>query len=249
MAERRMFAKSVIGSARFLTMPPSSRLLYYDLGMAADDDGIVEAFAVMRLTGAFEDDLKVLVSKGFVSVLNEELVSLITDWSRNNQIRQDRYRPSIYRDLLVKFDLLDQRLPSGLPDGNQRLTEYSTGKGSKDKLSKEECMAPPAAEPAPAPDPPAKEKKQKHGQYGWVKLTATEYSRLLDDLGQAELDRCVRYIDESAQGNGNKNKWKDWNLVIRRCHREKWGCNMRTEVQHGKPAINTDKRPEIGLYL
>lgn len=44
MAERRMFAKSVINSARFLTMTPSSRLLYYDLGMAADDDGVVEAF-------------------------------------------------------------------------------------------------------------------------------------------------------------------------------------------------------------
>lgn len=50
MAERRMFAKSVINSARFLTMPPSSRLLYYDLGMAADDDGVVEAFTVMRTT-------------------------------------------------------------------------------------------------------------------------------------------------------------------------------------------------------
>ena len=50
MAERRMFAKSVIGSGRFLQMPPTSRLLYYDLGMAADDDGIVEAFTVIRTT-------------------------------------------------------------------------------------------------------------------------------------------------------------------------------------------------------
>ena len=40
MAERRMFSKSVIGSARFLRMPASSRLLYYDLGMQADDDGM-----------------------------------------------------------------------------------------------------------------------------------------------------------------------------------------------------------------
>ena len=40
LAERRMFSKTVINSARFLTMPPSSRLLYYDLGMAADDDGL-----------------------------------------------------------------------------------------------------------------------------------------------------------------------------------------------------------------
>ena len=64
MAERRMFARAVTGGARFLRMPVTSRLLYYDLGMAADDDGCVEAFAVMRMTGATEDDLKVLVSKG-----------------------------------------------------------------------------------------------------------------------------------------------------------------------------------------
>lgn len=104
MAERRMFAKSVIGSARFLKMPPTSRLLYYDLGMQADDDGIVEAFPVMRLTGATEDDLKVLISKGFVYVLNEDLVTYISDWKRNNLIKKDRYNPSLYRELLVRLN-------------------------------------------------------------------------------------------------------------------------------------------------
>ena len=59
-----MFARSVIGSARFLRMPQTSRLLYYDLGMAADDDGIVEAYTVLRMTGAAEDDLRVLASRG-----------------------------------------------------------------------------------------------------------------------------------------------------------------------------------------
>lgn len=95
MAERRMFAKSVIGSARFLRMPSSSRLLYYDLGMQADDDGVVEAFSVMRTTGATEDDLRVLCSRGFVTVLNDDLVAYITDWTRNNQIKKDRYHLSI----------------------------------------------------------------------------------------------------------------------------------------------------------
>ena len=103
MAERRMFAKAVIGSGRFLRMPPTSRLLYYDLGMAADDDGVVEAFSVMRTTGATEDDLRVLASKGFVQVLNEELVTYITDWARNNYIQKDRYHPSVYAELLVKL--------------------------------------------------------------------------------------------------------------------------------------------------
>ena len=135
MAERRMFAKSVINSARFLTMPPSSRLLYYDLGMAADDDGVVEAFTVMRTTGAADDDLRVLVSKGFVSLLNDELVAYITDWSTNNQIRKDRYQPSIYKNLLVKLGDGNQRLTDGLPDGNQRSTQYWLGKDSLVKVS------------------------------------------------------------------------------------------------------------------
>lgn len=103
MAERRMFAKSIIGSAKFLRMPPSSRLLYYDLGMYADDEGVVEAFTVMRQTNATEDDLRVLVSKGFVRVLNEDLVTVIMDWDENNYIRSDRKRKSIYSNLLLEM--------------------------------------------------------------------------------------------------------------------------------------------------
>lgn len=128
MAERRMFAKSIIGSARFLRMPSSSRLLYYDLGMYSDDDGIVEAFSVMRQTGATEDDLRVLISKGFIRVLNEDLVSLITDWKTNNFIRSDRYHPSIYKDLLLQ-------ITDGIPSDNQMATNGipRLGKGSLDK--------------------------------------------------------------------------------------------------------------------
>lgn len=100
MAERRMFAKAITNSARFLRMPATARLLYYDLGMAADDDGITEAFSVMRTTGATEDDLRVLASRGYVQILNDDLVSYIPDWKVNNRIRKDRYRKSIYRRLL-----------------------------------------------------------------------------------------------------------------------------------------------------
>lgn len=141
MAERRMFAKSIIGSARFLRMPPSSRLLYYDLGMYADDDGVVEAFSVMRQTSATEDDLRVLVSKGFVTVLNEDLVTLIEDWNTNNFIRNDRYHPSIYKDLVL-------RLTAGIPTDNQRDTEVSIGKVSigKDSIGNNKRFKPPSRE-------------------------------------------------------------------------------------------------------
>ena len=83
-----------------------------------------------------------------------------------------------------------------------------------------------------------KEPRTKHGEYGWVKLTETEYQRLLADLGAAELERCIRYIDEYAQMNNNKGKWSDWNLVVRKCHREKWGLKQGSA---SAPASGTDR--------
>ncbi|HAT4312926.1 TPA: hypothetical protein I9097_000158 [Clostridium perfringens] len=103
MAQRRMFSIKVIDSAKFLKMPSSSRLLYYDLGMRADDDGIVEAFNVLRMTGATEDDLRILVSKGYIRVLNEDLVTYIIDWKEHNKIRADRKIDSMYKELLLQI--------------------------------------------------------------------------------------------------------------------------------------------------
>lgn len=61
------------------------------------------------------------------------------------------------------------------------------------------------------------------GQYGWVKLTEGEYQALLEELGEGERRRCIDYVDELAQSTGNKNRWSDWALVVRKCHRDGWG--------------------------
>lgn len=102
MSSRRMFSSRITTSARFLKMPISSQALYFHLGMQADDDGVVEAFTVLRTVGCTEDDLKVLDAKGFIQVLNEDLVTYIIDWNENNKIRADRIVYSQYRDLLVE---------------------------------------------------------------------------------------------------------------------------------------------------
>lgn len=142
MAERRMFAKSIINSGRFLRMPPTSRLLYYDLGMAADDDGVVEAYSVMTQTKATEDDLRVLVAKGFIKILNDDLVSFICDWNTNNTIRSDRYHKSVYSELLLQFtecQPTDNQLATiGIPSDNQMETEVRLDKVSisKDSIDK-----------------------------------------------------------------------------------------------------------------
>ena len=100
MANRRMFARSVTSSGRFLRMSPQARLLYYDLGMEADDDGFAEGFARLAATRAEEEHLIELEQRGFITIPDREnLVVHITDWEVNNQIRKDRYTPSVYRSV------------------------------------------------------------------------------------------------------------------------------------------------------
>ena len=52
MAERRMFAKTIIDSDAFLEMPATSQLLYFHLAMRADDDGFINRpKTIMRICG------------------------------------------------------------------------------------------------------------------------------------------------------------------------------------------------------
>ena len=63
-----------------------------------------------------------------------------------------------------------------------------------------------------------------------MELSDAEYAQLLDELGEAELARCIAYIDESAQSTGNRNHWQDWGLILRRCSRECWGIRQEKSV-------------------
>ena len=93
---------------------------------------------------------------------------------------------------------------------------------------------------------PAKHTRKSFGEYGWIHLTDDEHRKLLCDLGEVELNRCITYIDESAQTTGNKNHWKDWNLVLRRCSREKWGPRIGLELTHQEDLIEASKRRFYG---
>ena len=76
--------------------------------------------------------------------------------------------------------------------------------------------------------------KQSFGEFGWVKLTKEQYAKLADRLGYEELQRCITYVDEAAQSTGNRNRWKDWYLIIRRCHENHWYENRQLST---KPEI------------
>ena len=109
MAERRMLSIKITSSARFLRMSHASQALYMHLVMNADDDGVVEAFSVMRLAAATEENLQELADRKFIRLLNEDLVAHILDWDENNKIRSDRKRDSIYKDLLERVEAEEER--------------------------------------------------------------------------------------------------------------------------------------------
>lgn len=145
MAERRMFAKTIVTSDAFLDMPLSARCLYFTLGMFADDDGFVNSpKSIMRQVGASVDDLNILLTKKFV-IYFESGVIVIKHWRINNYLRNDRYIETKYTDekSMLSIDqngsyvLNGDVTVSGIPNGYQRYTQDRIGKVSKEQVNKE----------------------------------------------------------------------------------------------------------------
>ena len=102
-----MLSKKIFQSRKFLMMPFEAQALYTHLILSSDDDGVVEAFPIVRMIGAKEDSLGLLVVKKFILPLNDDMVYFITDFEEQNKIRADRVQPSRYRELLLeKTDLV-----------------------------------------------------------------------------------------------------------------------------------------------
>ena len=96
MAERRMFAKTIVTSDAFLDMPLSARCLYFTLGMFADDDGFVNnPKSIMRQVGACTDDLNLLLMERFILAFDSGVI-VIKHWRIHNYIRNDRYKETKY---------------------------------------------------------------------------------------------------------------------------------------------------------
>jgi len=152
MAERRMFAKSIVLSDAFLDMPLSSRCLYFTLGMLADDDGFVgNPKSIMRQCGASLDDMNVLLSKRYILAF-ESGVIVIKHWRMNNYLRDDRHKSTTYIEELstltidekgsyteknrVGIPLANQVPTECLPDANQ-ITANGIPSIGKDRLGKD----------------------------------------------------------------------------------------------------------------
>lgn len=138
MAERRMFAKTIVLSDEFLDMPLSARCLYFTLGMFADDDGFVNSpKGIMRQCGASQDDMNILLSKRFV-LMFESGVIVIKHWRINNYLRNDRYQSTKYVEEKELLTINENGSYSfGIPNsGIPSIDKDSKDKNSIDKDSK-----------------------------------------------------------------------------------------------------------------
>lgn len=148
MAERRMFAKTIIDSDAFLDMPLSTQSLYFHLSMRADDDGFINnPKKIQRMVGCGDDDLKLLMAKRFILVFDSGVI-VIKHWKIHNYIRNDRYKPTLYQEekaelaeknskaYTFKTEIIESENNLGIPDDNRMGYQMDT----QDRLGKDRLV-------------------------------------------------------------------------------------------------------------
>ena len=211
MANRRMFAKTIIDSDAFLDMPPSTQVLYFHLAMRADDDGFINnPKTIMRIVGAKDDDIKLLIAKKFIIPFASGVV-VIKHWRIHNYIQKDRYTETKYIEeknqlIINEKNGYSLKQISLLDDENDNVyildTQVRLGKDrleiGKDRLELE---------------------RVKNKATRFIKPTIDEIKTFLNDQ-EYETD-TDRYADrfynfyESKGWKVGKEKMKDWKAAIR----------------------------------
>ena len=140
MAQRRMFSKKITDTDHFLEMPLSTQALYFHLNMGADDEGFIDrARTIQRTIGASNDDMKILISKGFL-IPFESGVVVIRHWRIHNYIQSDRFQNTIYQDEKSQLEY-DQSKVANFNTGKKCIQNVSNPEPQvrlgKDRLDKD----------------------------------------------------------------------------------------------------------------
>ena len=192
MAERRMFAKTIIDSDAFLDMPLSTQALYFHLSMRADDEGFINnPKKIQRMTGCSDDDLKLLCAKNFIIPFESGIV-VVKHWRIHNYIQKDRFKETVYKEerqlLSVKKNGAYTLDTECIQDGYSLETQDSIGKDSIGKDSIKRRFTPP---------------------------TASEVRDYISEKGyRIDADAFIDFYTSKDWMIG-KNKMKDWKAAVR----------------------------------
>ena len=218
MAERRMFAKTIVTSDAFLDMPATTRCLYFTLAMFADDDGFVNSpKSIMRQSGASEDDLKILFTKRYILGFDSGVI-VIKHWKIHNLIQKDRYKETTYLEEKAQLVLDDKKAYTEaiskketpcIQSVSKTETQVSIG---KDSIGKDSIVAASAHARDGRPQQPdlsdiseeeddmdyddPESKLEPWGKDKVVYLTEGQAGDLLDKLGLATFDYYIAKLSD-----------------------------------------------------
>lgn len=217
MANKRMFSLDVVDTDMFLEMPASTQALYFHLSMRADDDGVVSSpKKIVKIVGCAMDDLRLLVTKGYVIPFDNGVV-VVTHWNiNNNQIRSDRYKASRYQDvieLLEKnggvYQMSTECLPNVYQMSDILEPQNRLDKNSIDKSINNIC--------ASVPDDTAKANRKKEAnelfEQLWKAYPSKKGKAQVSDTAKARLlkigyDEMMRAIDRYTYDFEKDSDWR-----------------------------------------
>lgn len=225
MAERRMFAKTIIDSDAFLDMPLSTQALYFHLSMRADDEGFINnPKKIGRMIGSSDDDLKLLVAKNFIIPFESGIV-VIKHWRIHNYLQKDRVKETVYQEEKSQLVVKDNKAytlaePMDTicihsvykPDTeciqpvSKMDSQYSVDKNRLDKNSIEEC---------------SREEevihKDIHIRLGSQMITHEQYTQMCDQVGKTYIDQTIqRIVDTPYNGCLEVTKIVQWALEAKK---------------------------------
>lgn len=264
MAERRMFAKTIIDSDAFLDMSLTTQALYFHLSMRADDDGFINnPRKIQRMIGAADDDLKILIAKNFIIPFESGIV-VIKHWKIHNYIRGDRKKDTVYPEEMSRLTEKENGAYSLLPDAclstdsqlpvncqptagqmvYQMDTQVRLGKDSLGKDSIGEDIAPDSGESVATPPPKkAKVVRHKYGEYKNVLLSDEEMDKLKDEFPSDWPDRIERL---SAYMASHGKVYKNHLATIRNWAKK--DAEARPNIQHGATGKTTKAKELEDFY-
>lgn len=236
MAERRMFAKTIIDSDSFLDMPLSTQALYFHLSMRADDDGFINnPKKIMRMVGSNDDEMTMLVYKKFLMTF-ESGVIVIKHWKIHNLIQKDRYKPTHYTE---EFELLEEKenrgYSFGLKNDQDCIQDGNIGKSRLGKSSQVKVINTVDDQFEEWWNRYKKKVKKIPAEKKWVKLN------------QFEKDECLRVVDEYVRSTPDRQFRQD---PVTYLNQESWNDeiifpdNKNNNSRCGE-ALNEGKRSGI----
>ena len=242
MAERRMFAKSIVLSDAFLDMPLSARCLYFTLNMLADDDGFVNnPKSIMRQCGTQEDDLKILLIKKFLLAF-ESGVIVIKHWKVHNYIQKDRYKKTKYVDEKSLLELDERSIYSQKDECIQNVYKMDTQvRLGKDRLE----LGKDSIDNIVVIEQPQVENEQQPKTKKFVKPSIEEIKAYCIER---ENDIDAGYFFDYYESKGwqiGKNPMKDWKAAVRTWERKDFNKGGDNNASN---ATDTRRNPNESKY-